>query len=101
MDIIGENFQVQFGETRAILTFQSETTLSFSIKEIEGKAVETSETVQVKLTELRPRLYLVTWKEKNGNTVSQVQDYELGVVYSNWTTPDGELKSLKGTLSKV
>jgi len=101
MDIIGKDYQVKFGNTSAILTFLNERTLQFLITEIDGKPMSDSETVDVKLTELRPQLYMVTWKEKNGNTVSQVQDYQRGIVYSNWTTPDGEFKSLKGTLARI
>ncbi|MCF2446831.1 hypothetical protein L0657_22940 [Dyadobacter sp. CY345] len=101
MDIIGNDYQLQFGNTRAILHYESESILHFLIKEIDGVEVNNSETVEVKLTQLRSQLFLVTWKDKNGNTVSQVQDYEFGIVYSNWTTPEGELKSLKGTISKI
>ncbi len=101
MDILGNNYKVQFGNTSAIFFFESVTTLRFTIKELNGVCVENSETVDIKLTQLRPQIYLATWKENNGTTVSQVQDYEFGIVYSNWTTPGGEFKNLKGTISKV
>ena len=59
------------------------------------------ETVAISLTELRPQLFMATWKEQNGNTISQVQDYENGIVYSNWTSPGGEFTNRKGTLKQV
>ena len=57
-----------------------------------------SETVEMQLTELRPDMYMATWKEKNGNTVTQIQDHGKGIVYMNWTWPDGQFKHATGTL---
>ena len=53
------------------------------------------------MTQLRPQLYLLTWKEKNGNTMTQIQDYDNGIIYSNWTTPSGEFIHAKGTLKQA
>ena len=75
--------------------------LSFTILEKEGQLAEVSETVAITLTELRPKLYMATWTEKSGTTVTQVQDYENGVIYSNWTVPGEGFKNIKGTLAEV
>jgi hypothetical protein len=83
------------------LDIQSETSFTFTTTQKDGNEVNIIETVAIKLTELRPHLFLVTWKEKNGNTITQVQDYEYGVVYSNWTLPGGEFINRKGTLKPV
>ncbi len=96
MNIIGNQFLVDFGMAKAILHFQSETSLTFTITEKDGNEVSETETVAIKLTELRPQLYMATWKEKNGNTITQVQDYENEVIYSNWTLPGGEFNDVKG-----
>jgi hypothetical protein len=101
MKITGNKFEVDFGMAKAILYFQSESLLTFTITEMGGKPENMSETVTIKLTQLRPDLYLATWKEKNGNTITQVQDYENGVVYSNWTLPGGEFNTVKGTLKQI
>jgi hypothetical protein len=101
MNIIGNKFLVDFGMAKAILHFQSETTLTFTIIEKDGNEENETETVAIKMTELRPQLYLLTWKEKNGNTVTQVQDYENETVYSNWTLPGGEFNNVKGTIKRV
>ncbi len=37
----------------------------------------------------------------NGNTITQIQDYEKGILYSNWTTPGVEFINLTGTLKRV
>jgi len=101
MKIIGSEFLVDFGMAKAILDIQSETSLTFTITEKNGKETRETETVKTQMTELRPQLYMLTWTEKNGNTVTQIHDYENGIIYSNWTTPDGEFTHAKGTLKQV
>jgi hypothetical protein len=44
---------------------------------------------------------MVTWQEQSGTTVSQVHDYENGIIYSNWTSPGGEFNHAKGTITLV
>jgi hypothetical protein len=100
MKIIGHQFRVDFG-AKAILDMQSPTSLVFTILEIDGKPMNETETVEIQLTELRPDLYMATWKEKNGNTVTQIQDHEKGLVYMNWTWPDGQFMHAKGSLRPV
>jgi len=97
MKIIGHRFLVDFG-AKAILDIQTPTSLTFTITEMDGKPMHETETVEIQLTELRPDIYMATWKEKNGNTVTQIQDHEKGDVYMNWTLPDGQFKHAKGSL---
>jgi len=101
MTIVGNKFQVDFGMARAILNFRSETSLTFTIIEKDGDPTNETETVEIKLTEIRPRLFMATWKELNGNTITQVQDYENGIIYSNWTSPGGEFTNRKGTIKPL
>jgi len=98
MIIIGNKFAVDFGMAKAILDIYSETSLTFTILEKDGAVTGITETVAIKLTEIRPLLFMATWKELNGNTITQIQDYEKGIVHSNWTTPSGEFKNLTGSL---
>lgn len=100
MRINGNKFLVDFGTAKAVLHFQSEADMTFIITEKDGKQTNIAETVSVRMTEIRQQLFMVNWKEKNGTTVTQVQDYEKGVVYSNWTSPDGNFKNLQGILSQ-
>ncbi|MEO7211444.1 hypothetical protein [Mucilaginibacter sp.] len=101
MNIIGNKFEVDFGMAKAILHIESENRLTFTITEKGDEQVNVVETVQTKMTELRPQLYLITWQEASGTTVTQVHDYENETVYSNWTSPGGEFNNLKGTLKMV
>lgn len=88
---------------KAILEVKNSTSLAFTIIEKNGKETKETEIVEIKLNQLRPRLFLLTWKEKNGNTVTQVQDHKNKKAFMNWTQPDGqfinaeaEIKSFKG-----
>ena len=74
------------------MSIESETCLSSKIIEKDGKVTDiiVIETVAMKMTSLRPLLFMINWKEVNGNTVTQVHDYANEVIYSNWTTPAGE-----------
>ena len=101
MTIIGNSFSVDFGMAKAILNIESETSLTFTTIEKNGKEVHEVETVITEMTALRPQLYMLTWKEKNGNTITQIQDYENGIIYSNWTRPSGEFIHAKGTLKQA
>ena len=101
MEIIGQKFVVDFGMAKSVLHFKSENELHFQITELNGKLTNENETVNIKLTKLRPNLYLATWKEKNGNTITQVQDYEKQVIYSNWTLPNGQFENVKGTIKPI
>ena len=60
MNIIGNKFLVDFKMAKAILAVQSETELVFTITEQDGKEMNETEKVALKLTELRPQLYLLT-----------------------------------------
>ena len=101
MDLTAKKFEVVFEMARAMLSFDSDDRLTFTIIEKDGNAWNESETVNIKTVELRPQLLLITWKEKSGTTVTQVHDYEHETIYSNWTTPGGDFSNRKGTLKQV
>lgn len=86
---------------KATLDIHSDTSLTFTIIEQNGNVVNISETVETNMVELRPQLFQVTWKEENGKTITQVQDYENEIVFSNVTLPNGQFINLKGTLKQA
>ena len=101
MSIKGNKFLVQFGMAKAMLRFDSDVSLTFTITEKNGEPQDITETVAIKMTELRPGLFLITWQEASGTTVTQVHDYENKIIYLNWTSPDGEFTNLKGTITQI
>ena len=100
MKIVGKKFKVDFGP-KAILSIESQTSLIFQITEKDGEKVNESETVEIIITQIRSKIFMLTWKERNGNTVTQIQDHKEGFVYMNWTWPDGNFVHAKGTIKPV
>ena len=47
-----------------------------------------------------PKYFMVNWQEENKLTVTDIEDYENGVVYDNMTTPNNNFVSAKGTLQE-
>jgi len=101
MHITGNKYLADFGMAKAILHFQSESSLTFTIIEKDGSEANITETVAIKMIEIRPQLFMVTWKEANGNSITQVQDYEKGMLYANWTMPCGECINRTGSIKRV
>lgn len=100
MKIIGKKFEVDFG-AKAVLNIQSETELTFYITEKNGVKVDESETVEIAITQMRSKLFMLTWKENSGKTITQIQDHKNQIVYMNWTLPDGDFIHAKGTIKPV
>lgn len=87
MDVSYPTFQVS-------LTLLSDTQLRFEIKQ--GPYART-EVVDIQVVSLGNSLFAVSWQEKGGATVTNVQDYDLGVVHSFATLPDGQFLRMTGT----
>lgn len=101
MNILQHRFSVNFPMAKSIFEIHSLTSLTFNIIEMHGKHVDIKETVVTKMTEIRPYLFMVTWKEANGNTITQIHDYEREIIYSNWTTPKGDFINSEGTIKLI
>ncbi|MDF3125980.1 nuclear transport factor 2 family protein [Rheinheimera sp. 1928-s] len=88
MDVNYPNFQVS-------LTLLSVSQLKFEIKE--GPFART-ETVDIQVIPLGNSLFAVSWQEKEGATVTNIQDYDSGLVHSFATLPDGTFLRMTGTV---
>ncbi len=99
IQLTGNNFKADFGDFAFELFFESETQLTW--KALANDGFGSSETVAITKTEIRPNLYMVYWKEKSGTTVTHVEDFEKGIVYTNITSPDHSFLNLKGTLTQI
>jgi predicted SnoaL-like aldol condensation-catalyzing enzyme len=56
------------------------------------------ETVAIECESLGNNQFLVSWKEKEGATVVNLQDFDAGIVHSFATLPDGTLLRNKGSI---
>lgn len=89
LDVSYPNFQVS-------LVLISSTKLQFHIKE--GPFARTEE-VDIHVVPLGNSLFAVSWQEKDGATVTNVQDYDRGVIHSHATLATGEFLRMTGTFN--
>jgi len=93
---IGLELEVSYPDFQVNLTLLSATQLQFRIKE--GPFART-EIVDIRVIPLGNGLFAVSWQEQDGATVTNVQDYDRGVVHSFATLPDGRFLRMTGTIA--
>jgi predicted SnoaL-like aldol condensation-catalyzing enzyme len=86
MDVTNPNFKVS-------LALLSATQLKFEITE--GPFART-ETVDIQVVHLGNSIFAVSWKEKDGATVTNVQDFDRGLIHPFATLPNGEFIRMTG-----
>ena len=89
MDVTYPNFKVS-------LTLLSAAQLKFEIKE--GPFART-ETVDIQVHPLGVGKFAVSWQERDGATVINIQDYDRGLVHSFATLPGGEFIRMTGPIA--
>jgi len=99
LSIVGRLFEDDFGEKAFTLFYKNPHELILT--GAKGEDVGRIQKLSVKIVELRPNLFMVNWQEENKLTVTDLEDYEKGVVYANMTTPSGNFVSIKGTLREI
>lgn len=93
---VGLEMDVSFPSFNVSLTLLSAKQLKFEIKE--GPMART-ETVDILVVPLGNSLFAVSWQEKDGATVTNVQDYDRNLIHSHATLPNGQFLRMTGTLS--
>ncbi|WP_262378795.1 nuclear transport factor 2 family protein [Luteimonas viscosa] len=93
---VGLEMDVSYPEFQVSLTLLSTTRLKFEIKE--GPLART-EVVDIHVLPLGNSLFAVSWQEKDGATVANIQDYDRCLVHSFATLPDGTLLRMTGTFA--
>lgn len=93
---VGLEMHVTFPSFEVGLTLISATQLRFEISE--GPFART-ETVDIQVDPLGNGLFLVSWREQDGATVTHVQDYDRGLIHSHATLVDGRFLRMTGTIS--
>jgi glyoxylase-like metal-dependent hydrolase (beta-lactamase superfamily II) len=93
---IGNKVEVNFGESSFILNFKDNSHMSFTGSGGVADAVEYT------TTEIAKNVFMVYWHEpKVGDNVVHIQDYNLGIVYTNISSTNGEFLHLKGILKII
>lgn len=91
---VGLGMDVSYPAFEVSLKLLSVTQLRFEIKE--GPYART-EIVDIQVVPLGNGLFAVSWQEKSGATVTNVQDHDRGLVHSFATLPDGKFLRMTGT----
>lgn len=97
--IVGRLFEADFGEKAFTLFYENASKLILT--QVKGPEVGRIQKLSVNIVELRPNLFMVNWQEESKLTVTDLEDYEKGIVYANMTTPKDNFISIKGTLKEI
>jgi hypothetical protein len=99
--LVGKSYKFDLGPLKVKFTFDSESQGSFVVEEGGGLAPDGhAETVALDLKEIRDGVYLNSWTEASGATVTHVEDFANATLYSN-VTVDGTLYNLVGTITEA
>jgi predicted SnoaL-like aldol condensation-catalyzing enzyme len=93
---IGLEMDVSYPDFNVSLSLLSATQLKFEIKEGPFARIEA---VDIEVKPLGNSIFAVSWQEKNGATVTNVQDYDRGLVHSFATLPGGQFLRMTGTIA--
>lgn len=91
---VGLEMEVSYPNFHVSLTLLSVTQLKFEIKEGPFARVDT---VDIHVVPLGNSQFAVSWQEKDGATVTNVQDYDRGLIPSHVTLPDGRFLRMTGS----
>lgn len=97
--IVGQKFRFDFGKYVFQMHFRSDSDLA--IKNITNSPSGPVENVAIRMTEIRPDVYMVTWQERGGTTVTDIQDFAKGAVYANITEPGNRFEHWQGKIMNI
>lgn len=92
---VGLEMDVSYPNFHVSLTLLSASLLQFEIKD--GPFART-EIVDIEVIPLGNGVFAVSWQEKDGATVTNVQDFDRGLVFSFATLPDGQFLRMTGKM---
>lgn len=93
---VGQEMDVTYPTFKVSLTLQSATQLTFEIKD--GPFART-ENVDIQVIPLGNSLFAVSWQEKDGATVTNIQDFDRGLVHSFATLRNGRFIRMVGPIT--
>ena len=96
----GHTFEADLGGD-ILVQFEYHSVNSMTIHGMKGEHKGFTETVEIRVTPVREGVYMVGWQEKNQTTVTHIEDFERGILYSNITLPGNRSLRLQGAFHKV
>jgi molybdenum cofactor biosynthesis MoaF-like protein len=101
VQLVGKSYRFDLGSLKVRFTFDSPSRGSFVVEEGGGLSPDGhAETVTLDLKKIRDGVYLNSWTEASGATVTHVEDFANATLYSN-VTVDGTLHNLVGTITEA
>ncbi len=95
---VGLQMDVTFPDFQVSQTLLSVGQLKFEIKEGPFARIEI---VEIRVVPLGDSLFAISWQERDGATVTNIQDYDRGLVHSYATLPGGRFLQMTGTIAVV
>lgn len=95
---VGLEMDVAYPDFQVSLTLMSTSQLKFEIKKGPFARIET---VDIQIIPLGNGIFAVSWQEKDGSTVTNVQDYDRCLIHSYATLPDGRFLRMSGTFAVI
>jgi predicted SnoaL-like aldol condensation-catalyzing enzyme len=92
---VGLEMDVNYPDFKVSLTLLSASQLKFEIKE---GPLRHTEIVDINVIALGNSIFAVSWQEQDGATVTNVQDYDRGLIHSHATLSDGRFLRMTGTI---
>lgn len=96
-ELAGRSIECDFGPFVPRLTFGE---AGLRLQAVIGET-RIDEVVDVEVTTVRPHVFSMSWTEKSGNFIVQVQDHENAVVHNYARLADGQLFCAQGALRPV
>lgn len=96
---VGNTYEFQYNGFTARDTFISADTIRFLVTEGPLKGANGEVTYQYR--KIRPGVYMIYWQEKDGGTVTHVDDFENGISHSNYTAPDLKYYTMSGNIHQL
>lgn len=96
--LIDFGYDGPFGPFAAELSFnEADSTVTFIVTR--GSMLDKTETCSYQASMITEGIWLVMWREADGLTVVQIQDFNTGRVTSGVTTPDHQLVQINGLIT--
>lgn len=90
----GHTYEADFGGDM-LVRFEYHSVDSMTVHGLKGQYEGFEETIGISVMPIRPGVFMVVWQEENRTTVTHIEDFENGVVYSNITLPGNESLRVK------
>lgn len=98
MEHVGRTFLFDYGDLIVRVRYLSERKLEW--EQVRGPEAGLKSEEEYGSTSIRPGVCFVWWQEKDTSVVTQVVDFERGVVHTTWISPEKVVASFQGTVTR-